>query len=682
VTEGASDEKASGGTAPVFISYASQDVTVANAIVDALERHGVKCWIAPRDVVPGEFYAGAIVHAIDAAKAAVLVLSKNATSSQHVLREVERAAAQRHPVVSFRIDLSPMPADLQYFLNTSHWLDASTSDVERALPKLVEAVQRLVSPVSVMQSGQPFGRAMRPRSALEKPQSRLRISRLVIALSALIAIGLTVFAADKLWLIKHAANERQLATRALAATPTAQAIPARSVAVLPFIDMSERRDQEYFSDGLSEELIDHLSHAKDLKVIARTSSFQFKGKNDDVRTIGQKLGVANLLEGSVRTSGSVIRVTAQLINVADGAHRWSETYDRQIGDIFKLQDDIAAAVVTALTGSLDAEAPARNKAAPNVDAYAAYLQGRELMHNASSKDDLQKASEYFRQAIGIDPTFAEGWMYLLGAVSNQLMAGYVPINVAAKEMRHAAQEVNTLAPESALAHQAAAQIYWTVDWNPPAAAAEYRRAYELNPNDPVVTRQVADMAVILAGDDDSIVKLYQRAVSLDPLSAYTYWSLAEYYLYRGKLNDAQASLAKARAIAPTQPGYDSFLCEVYVVGGERDEALIAARHERDDAARRWATALAYQALGRKREADAALADATQKDGLATPVAIAELHAFRREGTQAFEWLDRAYRSRDFSLLGINADPLLKSLRADPRYRLLLSKLKLPDAWTD
>lgn len=677
MTEGASDEKASGGTPPVFISYASQDATVANAIVDALERHGVKCWIAPRDVNPGEFYAGAIVHAIDAAKAAVLVLSKNAASSQHVLREVERAAAQRHPMVSFRIDLSPMPADLQYFLNTSHWLDASTSDVERALPKLVEAVQRL----TVAQSGPPIGRAMRPRSALEDPQSRLRISRLVIALSALIAIGLTIFAADKLWLNKHAANERHLATAALAATTTAQAIPARSVAVLPFIDMSERRDQEYFSDGLSEELIDHLSHAKDLKVIARTSSFQFKGKNDDVRTIGQKLGVANLLEGSVRTSGNVIRVTAQLINVADGAHRWSETYDRQIGDIFKLQDDIAAAVVTALTGSLDAEAPARNKAAPNVDAYAAYLQGRELMHNASSKDDLQKTSEFFRQAIGIDPTFADGWRYLLGAVSNQLMAGYVPINVAAKEMRRAAQEVDTLLPESAAAHQAAAQIYWVVDWNPPAAAAEYRRAYELDPNDPILTRQVADMAVLLTGDDNSIVKLYQRATSLDPLSAYTYWALAEYYLYRGKLNDAQASIAKARAIAPTQPGYDSFLCEVYVVGGQRDEALIAARHERDDAARRWATALAYQALGRKREADAALADATQKDGLATPVAIADLHAFRREDTQAFEWLDRAYRSRDFSLLGITTDPLLKSLRADPRYRSLLDKLKLPDAWT-
>ena len=677
MTEGASDEKASGGTPPVFISYASQDATVANAIVDALERHGVKCWIAPRDVNPGEFYAGAIVHAIDAAKAAVLVLSKNAASSQHVLREVERAAAQRHPMVSFRIDLSPMPADLQYFLNTSHWLDASTSDVERALPKLVEAVQRL----TVAQSGQPIGRAMRPRSALEDPQSRLRISRLVIALSALIAIGLTIFAADKLWLNKHAANERHLATGALAATTTAQAIPARSVAVLPFIDMSERRDQEYFSDGLSEELIDHLSHAKDLKVIARTSSFQFKGKNDDVRTIGRKLGVANLLEGSVRTSGNVIRVTAQLINVADGAHRWSETYDRQIGDIFKLQDDIAAAVVTALTGSLDAEAPARNKAAPNVDAYAAYLQGRELMHNASSKDDLQKTSEFFRQAIGIDPTFADGWRYLLGAVSNQLIAGYVPINVAAKEMRRAAQEVDTLLPESAAAHQAAAQIYWVVDWNPPAAAAEYRRAYELDPNDPILTRQVADMAVLLTGDDNSIVKLYQRATSLDPLSAYTYWALAEYYLYRGKLNDAQASIAKARAIAPTQPGYDSFLCEVYVVGGQRDEALIAARHERDDAARRWATALAYQALGRKREADAALADATQKDGLTTPVAIADLHAFRREDTQAFEWLDRAYRSRDFSLLGITTDPLLKRLRADPRYRSLLDKLKLPDAWT-
>src|SRR6266850_2520320 len=187
---------ASAGTPTVFISYASQDKAVADVVCRALERAGVACWIAPRDVVPGEFYAEGIIHAIDAAKVVVLVLSENAAASLHVLREVERASSKRHPVICFRTDLAPLPAALEYFLNTSHWLDASTSGVERALPKLVEAVQRLVSPASVVQPGQP-GAVATPVSEPLPAQARQRLSRPVIALSAVIALGLVCFAADE-----------------------------------------------------------------------------------------------------------------------------------------------------------------------------------------------------------------------------------------------------------------------------------------------------------------------------------------------------------------------------------------------------------------------------------------------------------------------------------------------------
>ena len=205
------------------------------------------CWIAPRDVTPGEFYAESIVHAIDSTKVIVLVLSKNGANSQHVLREVERASSKRHPVVSIRIDTAPLPAGLEYFLNTSQWLDASTTGVDRSLPRLVDAVK------STLAQPAASTRITAGPSATTRPSGRGRY--VLIALSALVAAALVYFAANKLWLAKHP-SAGQLST---ASTPTA-AISDKSIAVLPFVDMSEKHDQEYFSDGLSEELIDHLAH--------------------------------------------------------------------------------------------------------------------------------------------------------------------------------------------------------------------------------------------------------------------------------------------------------------------------------------------------------------------------------------------------------------------------------------
>jgi hypothetical protein len=263
----------------VFISYASPDKTVADAVCAALEAAGVACWIAPRDVTPGEFYAESIVHALDSSKVVVLVLSQHAADSNHVIREVERASSKRHPVVSFRIDASPLPPGLEYFLNTSQWLDATVTGADRAMPRLVDAVRSalaLPSSTARVQAG--------PTASITR-----RPTRWLLALAAVIVAALGSIVVDKVWLAKRVDDRRSLASSSVsvakpAAVPT---IPDKSVAVLPFVDMSEKKDQEYFSDGLSEELIDHLAHTPDLKVIARTSSFQFKGKNEDMRTIGQ-----------------------------------------------------------------------------------------------------------------------------------------------------------------------------------------------------------------------------------------------------------------------------------------------------------------------------------------------------------------------------------------------------------
>ena len=294
---------ANSGTPDVFISYASQDAAVARIVVEALERTGVGCWIAPRDVTPGAFYADEIVHAIDAAKAIVLILSQNAADSQHVLREVERAASKRHPVVSLRVDQAPLPAGLGYFLNTSQWLDASGGEIARSMPKLIAAVRVAVQASVVTPEAAPT-----PRAPAPSPSARQSRHTAVIVAS-LIALVIAGFAVDRLWVSSRRAASSSLLTTAVQApapAPAAPTISEKSVAVLPFADMSEKKDQEYFADGMAEEILDLLARIPGLTVIGRTSSFQFKSKSEDLRTIGARLGAAFIVEGSVRSAGARI----------------------------------------------------------------------------------------------------------------------------------------------------------------------------------------------------------------------------------------------------------------------------------------------------------------------------------------------------------------------------------------
>jgi TolB-like protein len=313
----------------IFLSYASRDAIVADAVVAALERSNISCWIAPRDVTPGEFYAGAIVRAIDAAKAIVLILSGSAAVSPHVLREVERAASNRHPVIAMRIDQASMPAELEYFLNSSQWLAATEGDITNAIPRLISAVRLAIdrpATSTVASSAAPPARPHEPAPSTDWPLPRIAIAVGLVAVAAIAA-----FAAFRAWqpsrspVVPSATSEAGAGQPVTYGVPT---IPQKSVAVLPFVDMSEKKDQEYFADGLTEELIDLLARGSDIKIPARTSSFYFKGRQATVAEIAKALGVAHLLEGSVRKVGNTMRITVQLIRAADGYHIWSSSYDR------------------------------------------------------------------------------------------------------------------------------------------------------------------------------------------------------------------------------------------------------------------------------------------------------------------------------------------------------------------
>ena len=358
------------------------------------------CWIAPRDVTPGASYAGQIIHAIDTAKTVVLILSQDAVSSPHVLREVERATSKRHPIVSLRIDQEPLPADFEYFLNTSHWLDASGSDTARAMPKLVSAVQLSIQAPVVTPSF--TATAYAAATSVYAPTT----NRKAIVVACVVGLAIAGFAADRLWLTSRRTVSIPAPTVPVSApmsAPAAPTIPEKSVAILPFVDMSEKHDQEYFADGMAEEVIDLLAKVPGIRVIGRTSSFQFKGKSEDLRRIGAKLGAAYALEGSVRRSGDRLRVTAQLIATEDGSHIGGpKSDDADFGDVLRIQDRIAVGLVRALQVSVGADLPSRPML-KSAKGYDLYQRGRHAL-DRFDKVGFESAAGYFQQALELDPT--------------------------------------------------------------------------------------------------------------------------------------------------------------------------------------------------------------------------------------------------------------------------------------
>jgi TolB-like protein len=391
IAEGGGDQKAGGSTPRVFISYASQDAAIAAALVEALERHGIACWIAPRDVKAGALYADAIVRAISGAKAFVVVLSERSIVSSHVSKEIERASSKKCPIIALRFDSAPLTPALEYFLSESQWVEAHAGNIDAAYRKLIETIREPApaAPETVVAvvPGKSADRAWAAHS-----QSRRNWVLLAGGVAAVVAIAALL--ADRLWLARRDAPVTQMA----AATSV---VTERSIAVLPFTDLSEKKDQEYFADGMAEEILDLLAKIPGLKVIGRTSSFQFKAKTDDLRKIGNELGAAYVLEGSVRRSGEHMRVTAQLIDTKDGGHRWSHTYDAKTDDVFEVQDAIAVGISRALELTMRAEV-AQDRSVAGRDAYDLYLRGVHALDSAS-KDGCEQAIELFTQLLRLQP---------------------------------------------------------------------------------------------------------------------------------------------------------------------------------------------------------------------------------------------------------------------------------------
>jgi TolB-like protein/tRNA A-37 threonylcarbamoyl transferase component Bud32/lipoprotein NlpI len=447
-----------------------------------------------------------------------------------------------------------------------------------------------------------------------------------------------------------------------------------AIAVLPFADMSQEKDQEYFSDGLTEELLNVLAKNPKLQVTSRTSAFSFKGKEVDIKTIAQKLNVTHVLEGSVRKAGNELRITAQLIRVSTDSHLWSQTYDRQMENIFAVQDDIAASVARALKVALEGGQTPRAQQT-NPEAYNAYLQGRYFL-DRRNKEDLEKAIGYYQRALQIDPNYARAWAGLSETHSRQADTGYVSTHEGYGKAREEVQKALKLDPNLAEAHAVLGVIKRNYDWDWTGADASYKRALELEPGNATVVRGAAWLAFTLGRLDEAIT-LDRRAIALDPLNvpALNYLGLHSYYA--GRLEQAEAAYRKLLELRPQYPGAHNGLCQIYVVQSNPPAALAEIQRETEPSWRLYGLVMAYHSAGKKKEADAVLAEFIGKYHEGFAFQIAEIYAYRGETDKAFEWLERAYRQHDGGLTWIKGDPLLRSLERDPRYTAFLEKMKLP-----
>src|SRR5437868_737169 len=464
------------------------------------------------------------------------------------------------------------------------------------------------------------------------------------------------------------------ATRQVSEVTTA--IPEKSIAVLPLINESGDPKDEYFSDGLSEELIAALAQISGLKVIGRSSSFRFKDRKEAPKTIGEKLGVSTLLDGTVRKQGDRVRIVAALVNATDGIQLWTRTFDKELKDIFAVQEEIATAVAESLKVTLlgSQDRSAQRSAASNVEAHNAYLQGH-FHFQRRNLEDYRKAVGYFDQAIRLDPDYAlaytersEAWSFV-GDLTGQHEPAW-------SNARSDAEKAVAIAPSLAEARAALGWVRFFIDWKFAEGITELKRAKELSPANPTANDLLA-RAILYLGRLDEAERQARHAVELDPLSVIVQGNLARVLFFAGKLDEADAAARKAAELQPASASSHRWQTVIAAQRGDGETALREAQLEPDEGYRRFELALAQYVRGDRAAADAALADliANGRDNLAYQ--IAEVHAVRGEKDKAFEWLQISFDNHDTGTLALLVDPLLRSLRDDPRYKSLLAKLGLP-----
>jgi TolB-like protein/Tfp pilus assembly protein PilF len=459
-----------------------------------------------------------------------------------------------------------------------------------------------------------------------------------------------------------------------------------SIAVLPFANLSKDTDIEYFSDGLAEELSNVLSKIRGFRVAARTSAFSFKNNPATIPEIGNKLNVASVVEGSIRMVGERMRIAVQLVNVADGFQVWSDSYDRELDDIFAVQDDIAESVVEELRIRLLGEekreeiservtaevADANRGRADDPEAQLLLMQGRYFL-DRTTRDDTEKAIEYFRQAIATDPEFALCWAELARAYTVQAGRAWMPINEGYEKARIAVDKALEFEPELAEGYAMRERIQETYDWDFDGADVSIRRALELAPGNASVLDRAAILAYKLTSFEEAL-GFARRAVAQDPLSAAIWHNVGLIAHAADALEESERAFRKALELVPQRFLSGALMSLVLMDQGRMEEALEEAAREPEEFWRLWSLAIVEYAAGKRDAADSRLSSLLTEHVAGSAFQIAEVYATRGNNEAAFEWLDKALNERDSGVTHAAADPQLRTLHDDPRWPMFLEKI--------
>jgi len=659
----------------VFLSYASQDAEAARRICEALSAAGIEVWFDQSELRGGDAWDQRIRQQIRGCALFIPIVSANTqTRLEGYFRREWRLAVDRtldmadgKPfLIPVAVDGTPdKNAHVPEAFRAVQWtrlLGGETS------PDFVQRVSRLLGRGS--QEPVTFPPAMSRAAAALPAKRRVPTSALIIGAALVIAAGYFAFG------LFQAAKEESavIPTPPIApATATNSAIADKSIAVLPFVDMSEKHDQEYFSDGLAEELLNLLSKVPDLQVIARTSSFSFKGTSDDIPAIAKKLSVAHILEGSVRKSGRRMRITTQLIRVDSGAHVWSETYDRDVEDVFKVQDEIARIVVEKLKGTLMMGTPAVAARTTNPEAHTLYLQA-QYFRALDTEEGLDTAIEKYQRAVALDPGYAPAWSGLSAAYARKLANGGKAGDPMIVRAREAAEKAIQLDPRTGEAYATRAFLQMMVDFAWPQAGQTLARGRELDPAN-VTVLYVSGVQARTVGQESAAVGFFRQALERDPVNLLTRRYFARTLLHANRVAEAEAEIQRLLEMSPAFPAAHYMLGLILLEKREPGPALAAFEAETSRTWRPFGLPLGLHAVGRTRDAEAALAK-LDAGAAGSEFQLAEACAFMGKTEEAFKWLDAATANRDPGIIWLRGNPLFRPLGGDPRYAALLRKLNL------
>jgi TolB-like protein len=673
----------------IFLSYASQDTDAARRIGDALRQAGLEVWFDQSELRGGDAWDEMIRRQIaECALFVPIISAATAARLEGYFRlewtladqRTQRMARTKTFIVPVCIDSTPESgSDVPESFVRVQW---SRLPGGATPPAFTERIRSLLSPAkarspSAVPATSPVSAALAPQTGGAATSAR-RANRPLLIGAAFVLLALAVLAWVRLR-SPAVTPAPALASSPANLSPTAAAtsvtIPEKSIAVLPFVDMSEKKDQEYFSDGLSEELLDLLAQVPDLRVAARTSSFFFKGKAEDVAAIGQKLRVAHVLEGSVRKAGGTIRVTAQLIRTDNGYHIWSKTYDRDVKDIFKVQDEISGAVVDALKVQLLSSRPlTSHHQTDNTEAYSQYLLGNQLRLRDTPESNEQARAAY-QKAIALDPNYGAAYGGLADAewrLADQRTNNPDDYARAAA----AAEKAIALAPDAPEGYWARGQLRYVYYYDWSGAQADFEKALALDPSFGPAAVARAQLLGTLGKVPEAIGALRQ-IIARDPLSGLAWRRLGGLLLDSNRLTEVPEAIERIRAIAGDDHA-KLLSADLYLAQGRWQQALADYRSQNYFPGWRLiGGAMAEHSLGDANESQHLLEEAIGTYGDALSYQYAMVCAWRGDKDAAFHWLERGYQIHDGGLTYLRHDWILTSLHGDPRYAALLKKLNLP-----